>query len=256
VQHTVCYEQPLNERVRMLLRLEFLFLQITHAAAGRTPWDSRFAVQILFDIINLAHRNELKTEILKELERHSTSLSRLRQTPGVDAAALDGILQELDRSLDGMRKLDSTALEEIRQNEFLNAIRQRSNVPGGTCRFDMPALHHWLLRDESARSRQIHAWLDPFLPIQQSVGLLLKLIRASANPRPETAAQGFFQKSLDNAAPNQLVRVQLPADTDFFPEISAGRHRFSIRFMEQPNPNRRPTPTDKDVAFQLLCCVI
>lgn len=70
----VCYEQPLNERVRFLLRLEFLFQQVTHAMRGHSPWDSRFALQGLLDILALTGRNEFKGELLKELDRHATTL--------------------------------------------------------------------------------------------------------------------------------------------------------------------------------------
>ena len=62
---TVCYEQPLNERTRALLRLEFLFQQIEYATAGSSVWDSRLALQGLFDILDLTGRNELKSELLK-----------------------------------------------------------------------------------------------------------------------------------------------------------------------------------------------
>ncbi len=56
----VCYEHPLNERVRSLLRLEFLFQQVTHAVAGHSSWDSRAALQGLFDLLALTGRNEFK----------------------------------------------------------------------------------------------------------------------------------------------------------------------------------------------------
>jgi len=57
------------------------------------------------------------------------------------------------------------------------------------------------------------------------------LIRDSATLRAELAIQGFFQRGLDGTAPNQLIRVLLPAGDGIFPEISAGRHRFTIHFL-------------------------
>ncbi len=252
----VCYEQPLNERVRTLLRLEFLFRQLDHALQSSSVWDSRTALQGLFAILNLTGRNELKSELLKELDRHSASLNRLRQTEGVDIGTLGTVLEELNRVTTQIHGLDNLAQEAVRQNEFLNTVRQRSSIPGGTCTFDLPALNHWLLADDSLRSRHLQDWLSPFRPLQAGARIILQLIRASATASQEIAHQGFFQKTLDSAAPSQMVRVILPLALGVFPEVSGGKHRFSICFMAQPDPNKRPVSSPEDIHFQLTCCII
>ncbi|HXH04591.1 MAG TPA: cell division protein ZapD [Candidatus Competibacteraceae bacterium] len=253
---TVCYEQPLNERVRILLRLEFLFHQIDHALAGHSQWDSRAALQGLFDILSLTARNELKSELLKELDRHSSSLHRLRQIAEVDTQALERIQEEIAQVSRRVHSVNVQSLEAVRQNEFLNAIRQRSSIPGGTCRFDLPLLHHWLQRDSSQRQADLENWLRPLQPLAEGVETILKLIRTSATPQEEIALQGFFQKALDSSAPSQMVRVILPVELGLFAEISGGRHRFSIRFLSQPSPDRRAVPVKDDISFQLCCCII
>ena len=254
---TVCYEQPLNERTRALLRLEFLFQQIEYATAGSSVWDSRLALQGLFDILDLTGRNELKSELLKELERHATTLGRLRQTPGVHAATLDDVLAKIAQVTQRIhRKLDNPSIDAVRQTDFLSAIHKRHHVPGGVCRFDAPGLHHWLQQDGAVRNRHIQEWLEPFAPMREAVVLILQLIRDSATLRAELAVQGFFQRGLDSAASNQLIRVLLSVGDGIFPEISAGRHRFTIHFMEQPDPNRRAVQSRADIPFELACCAI
>ncbi len=244
----ICYEQPLNERVRSLLRLEFLFQQMNHALAGHSTWDSRAALLGLFDI--------LKSELLKEMERHAAALNRLRENPGVDSATLSAVLAEISLTIGLIHRLDSQALDAVRQTDFLGAIQMRSQVPGGTCRFDLPALYHWLQQDSSTRAQHLQAWSAPFGPMQEAVALVLRLIRSSAVPQPEMAVRGFFQRGLDPNAPNQLIRVLLPPGGTLFPEISGGRHRFAIRFLDQPDPNRRATQSEADVQFELACCAI
>ncbi|MGB5064880.1 MAG: cell division protein ZapD [Candidatus Competibacter sp.] len=252
----ICYEHPLNERARSLLRLEFLFQQVNHAIAGHSSWDSRTALQGLFDLLALTGRNEFKRDLLKELERHGATLSRLRQAPGVHAATLDSILAEIGSVIGQVHGLDSLVLEAVRQTDFLSSIHKRSQIPGGTCRFDLPAFYHWLQQDAPIRTSHLREWLTPLLPLQQAATLILRLIRESATPRPEIAVQGFFQRGLDSSAPHQLVRVLLPPGNPFFPEISGGRHRFAIHFLEQPNPNRRAVQISSDIAFELTCCAI
>ncbi len=253
---TVCYEQPLNERVRVLLRLEFLFHHAAHALQGESQWDSRAVLQTLFDLLSLTGRNELKAELLKEMERHSVALQRLRRNPGVDDATLDDVQEEISRTVRAVHGLNTARVEEVRQNEFLNAIRQRSSIPGGTCRFDLPALHYWLQLPSDQRVYDLERWLQPFQPLCDGVDLILRLIRHSTEPTQEVAIQGFYQRALDSSAPSQMVRVQVPDTASTFPEISGGRHRYSIRFLALRDVDQRPAQVRDDVPFLMTCCVI
>jgi len=238
------------------MRLEFLFRQVIQTAPGPSEWDSRTALQGLFEILNLTSRTELKAELLKELERHLATLNRFREMPGVDPDTLNAILVEIAQASTQLRDLGGPSLEAVRKHDFLSTIRQRSNISGGACTFDLPALHHWLQQDEAARARDLECWLQPFQSLLEAVNLILRLVRASALPRQETAIKGFFQKALNSSAPTQMVRVILPAGLAVFPEISGGRHRFSIRFMEQPDLAKRASQCNEDIDFKLVCCAI
>lgn len=256
MSQAICYEQPLNERARALLRLEFLFQHVDHALAGCATWDSRAALQGLFDILAVTGRNEFKKELLKELERHAATLGRLRQSPGVDTLMLSDVLAEIGDVISQIHRPNSLALDAVRQNEFLGVAQKRFQVPGGACQFDLPALHYWLQQESEVRNQRLREWLAPFAPMRTAVFLVLRLIRDSAALQPAVAINGFFQRPLDANAPNQLIRVCLPSGEDRFPEISGGRHRFTIRFLEQPDPNRRAVASSTDVAFDLACCII
>ncbi|MEW8525281.1 MAG: cell division protein ZapD, partial [Candidatus Thiodiazotropha endolucinida] len=69
----------MNERIRTFLRLEHLFLHVDHFRPLADTWSNRAAIDGLLSIITVFGRSDLKTEILKELERHTTSLERVRQ---------------------------------------------------------------------------------------------------------------------------------------------------------------------------------
>ena len=92
MSEVICYEQPVNERIRALLRLEFLFQKLDHALAGTSTWDSRAALQGLFAILEVTRRNEFKKELLQELERHAARLNRLERNADVDVQALTAVL--------------------------------------------------------------------------------------------------------------------------------------------------------------------
>ncbi len=253
----ICYDNPLNERVRTMLRLEFMFEQLGHAYVGDAPWNTRNALTAYFDTYNLVTRNEIKSDLLQELDRHHTNLSRLAERPGVDPGALREVLRDIAEVREQLHAAPLASAEGIRYNEFLTSIRQRSSIPGGTCSFDLPALHHWLYQNDADTRRQtLEQWHAPLAPLRQTVELLLRLIRGSTTATAEVAERGFFQRSVDGSAPAQLARVFVPKGSNVYPEFSGGKHRFSLRFMELPNPNARATQAEWDVPFELACCVI
>jgi cell division protein ZapD len=256
VANSTHYEQPLNERIRTFLRLEFLFRQAARQLAGSSQWDSRNSLHSLLEIMHIFGRTDLKTEVMKELDRHIQSLAKLEQNPNVDRSLLVGILDELDRLIDQLHGINGQVTVSLKKNEFLSAIMQRSAIPGGTCDFDLPEYHFWLQQPAEQRLRDLSGWLHNFDSIAESIQLILRLIRDSAVMRPELAPGGFFQKNLDANQPCQMVRVAVPAGAPYFAEISGGKHRFTVRFLEVPVLGERPLQTRQDVSFSLGCCII
>ena len=255
--NNICFEFPLNERIRTLLRLEFMFAQMDYALTGDTTRDTRYALQTFFETFNIITRNELKSDLLQELDRHHANLSRLAATPAVDTAVLNDILSQISECREALNQAKLVSPESVRQNEFLNALRQRTVIPGGTCSFDLPAFHHWLEHNPTeSRRAYIDEWRRPFTPLNNTVSLILGLIRESAVPEQEVAKAGYFQKALDAHTPVQMSRVIIDRGGNVFPELSGGKHRISVRFLEQPNPNARATQAEWDIPFKLVCCVI
>ena len=250
----VSYEQPLNERVRTLLRLEFIFKQAHAHTYRHSAWDSRAAINSLFDITEVFNRTDLKNEILKEMERQTNLLENLAENPHVDKKRLGEILNEMDLLIDRLYALKNQELD-IRSNDILSSIKQRINIAGGCCDFDLPAYHYWLSQAEEKRVIDLQQWFEPFDVINQSVRLILRLIRDSAQITQEVAEDGFFQKSFDSSTTCQMVRVTLAGEIPCFAEISGGKHRFTIRFME-PSLSERPVQTAHPINFKLTCCLL
>ncbi|MEZ5582414.1 MAG: cell division protein ZapD [Candidatus Competibacteraceae bacterium] len=250
----ICYEHPLNERIRLLLRLEMFFQQVHQSLTESSEWSSLLAVQGILGIFGLTGRAELKAELLKELERYAQSLNRLRQTPSVDVAILDEVLAHISQVTQRMQTLSNHTLRQVRKNEFLDTLSRRSPVQGSASAFDSPALYYWLHQDDMVRVDCLEQWLRPVQPIRDAVELLLGIIRDSAVLDEEVALQGFFQKTLDSTVPSQLIRIMLPDKSSVFPETSGSKHRLSIRFMEQHDFKERPRHCRDTIEFRLACC--
>ena len=80
----VVYEQPLNERMRTFLRLEFLYTQASYHSELPNPWSSRAAMASLLEILAITARGDSRTDVLKELERHVNVLKDYQSRTGVD----------------------------------------------------------------------------------------------------------------------------------------------------------------------------
>lgn len=257
MDQAIRYDYPLNERIRLLLRLEALFQQFAAGIGAGTHWSSRQALAALFDLLELVGRAEPKSEIVKELERQARVFDRLKERPDIDSDALDRVTREIRQAVVALSKTSPAELDELRQHVFLNAIRQRSSIPGGSCAFDLPELHHWLrLTSAEARTKQLERWLTPLAPLREGNRLILELLRGSAIPRRRVAENGRYQETLDGEPATQLLRLEIAAEQGVFPEISGDRHRFTIRFMVQDSPDDKPQPVDGDVTFRLACCAI
>lgn len=250
----IIYEQPLNEHVRVCLRLEHLFIQLQHWLPGVDAWDSRSALAALLEILNVLDRPDLKAKLVKELGRYSAQLNRFAQTPGIDQGKLTQVLRELESTAEHLHTMQGRIAQNLRDNDFLIGIRQHITNPSGGCSFDAPAYHYWIHQPAAERIAQLTQWLAGLKTIQTAVNLSLRLIRQSSAPQSHVASAGFFQTGLDANLPSQLIRVGVPETVSAYPETSVGRHGVSIRFYHL-NLTERALPVHKEVKFQMTICV-
>ncbi len=252
----IIYEQPLNERVRTFLRLEYLFDSLNFRISGNSEWDSRDALITLLNITDILSRSDIKSELIKELERHLGTLEALRSNPGVDQHKLGTIMDNISGLLITLKDKTCQPGQLIRQSDLMNSVKQRCSIPGGSCNFDLPGFHYWLNRSHNDRVMIINRLCEDLQIIREGIDLALHMIRNSTVPTREQAENGFFQKPFDTNLSCHLVRVVLNEGSKYYPEISGGKHRFTIRFMEQPDSSARPHQSKDAVDFVLHCCIL
>lgn len=250
----ITYEFPLTERIRVFIRLEQLFNQFNHFLNGTSVWDKRAALNVLLDIMTIFSRNDLKSELLKELDRHSKVLNKLAHSHGVDSGKLNQLLNDVSQTSKKLYASSGKIGIHVMESDLFQSIAQRSSIPGGTCSFDLPEFHFWLEQEESIRLKDLQQWSSPFSDIRNAINLILNLIRNSSDETEEVAKAGFFQISLDHSQPYQLLKVSLDKSLHCFAEISGGKHRCTVRFMVPSNDEKRPLQSSSDVPFTLSCC--
>lgn len=222
---------------------------------GYSVWDSRATICSILDITNIINRIDLRSELIKELERQSKALMAISASPNVDSSILDETLSKLKNYTQTLKAMPKALHSDLSQNELLKSIRQRESVPGGTCEFDMPAYNFWLKQEPELRIQLLETWLNHLEHYRMSIDLVLSLLRDSAINTPIKAEEGFYQQALDTSTAFQLIRVVLPEKSDYYAEISGGKHRFSVRFM-LPTSSEKASPTNQSVDFQLSCCAL
>lgn len=248
------YEQPLSERMRTYLRLEFLYRQTQFHQANQDGWSTRAAMSSMLEILAITARGDCRTDALKELERQLALLHEFRSRAGVDGERLHTIMTQLAAHRTELNAAGSIFMANLRDSEFLSAIRHRSAIPGGTCEFDLRDYFHWLNQPFETRQQDFEAWMKDIRTLCEATIYLLWVTRQNARPRREVAAGGNFHLNFDRDAPCQLLRITLPAGTDLFPEVSGSHYRCSIRFMQWQGVSTRPTQTTQDVPFLLTTC--
>jgi len=246
------YEFPLNEKVRTLLRLEDLFARTGHFIGYAHGIDHHAALLTLFEILEVASRADLKSELLQELERQKRALSPLHNNPAISQDALDDILAEIDGASTGILAMPGKTGQHLRENEWLMGIKQRAVMPGGTCEFDLPSYHYWQEQDAGSRREHLQAWLAPFLPLRTGLEIVLRLLRESGKVHHFTAHRGTFQQ-MQGGRTAQMLCVSMSSELACIPEVGANKYAINIRFIAADYA-AKTTLFEHDVPFDLTFC--
>jgi cell division protein ZapD len=248
----ISYEYPLNERIRTLLRLEDIFARVAYFIAQTHRQEHHAALLALFEIIEVACRADLKSDLLQELERQKQILEPLRNNPAISEEALDILLKDIDKTTASLHGMLGKVGQHMRESEWLMGIKQRSNLPGGVCEFDLPSYHYWLSQDVELRRSELTSWLKPMLPINDGIRIVMRMLRDSGKAVHYVAHNGSFQQMLSGRVV-QMLRVRLADDLPCFPEISANKYAINIRYTALGG-TQKPHPCEQDVDFEMMLC--
>lgn len=249
----ILYEYPFNERIRTYLRLEHLFRRLAELVPRDHAIDHHYALATVFEVMDVAARADLKTDVMKDLDRQRTLLAGYRGNPAVSEQVLDEAIGKLDRSFNLLNTIPGKAGQSLTENDWLMSIRSRISIPGGTCEFDLPAYYAWQHRTPQERRADLERWAGALGPLAESVHMLLKLLRDSGTPQKVVAAGGQLQQNLPQGRSFQLLRLRIDPARGLVPEISGNRLMISVRLMRQEAADKLQ-PANEDATFELTLC--
>lgn len=249
----ILYEYPFNERIRTYLRLEHLFERLFSLIDRSHELDHHFALVTLFEILSVSARAELKSDVLKDLDRQRQIMYAYRGNPDIASDVLENLVTQLSSCILELTNAPNKLGRALEENEWLKSIRSRTSIPGGTCNFDLPAYHAWQQYPAPQRQSDLSAWVETLLPMSNAIKVSLGLLRDSGSPQKIVALGGQFQQNLPQGRTFQLLRLALDPALGAIPEISANRLVASIRFVQQ-SIHERVQPIAADIAFELALC--
>lgn len=240
------FEHPLTEKVRIYLRVETLLRQLHKSAKFESPLDDQIFFRSLFDLMDLFEQIHVKSELTKELEKQKLTFKAWANVPGVDQTLLNKVLSDIENSFREVMAAERFGVS-LKEDRFLNTIRQRFSLPGGHCCFDLPALHYWQHLPIEKRLVDVDKWLTTLAPLHHALELLLKLIRETGRDKPQIARNGFFQSDANDAS---VLRLEIPSEFGVYPMISGHKNRFVIKFISFDSG----MAYSQDVEFTLAVC--
>jgi cell division protein ZapD len=246
------YEYPFNERIRTLLRLEDLFTKVLHHVEVGHEYSHHAALISVLQMLDIIDRADLKVDLLQELDRQKANMHHLRGNPDISEKMLNKIIEKLEFASAGLRVDNMKLGQLLRDNEWLMSVKQRANIPGGVCEFDLPSYHHWLSLGVERRKQDFEQWLTRLMPMHTAIGIILEILRGSGDVIKHTARNGVFQQLLGGVKPAQMLRITTQ-NSQCFPEVSANKYAINIRF-HSLDFVQKPKLCDHDIHFSMTIC--
>ena len=250
----ITFEQPLNQRIRVFMRVQQLAARFDHHANADCAWDIHTAVLLLIDLHDIADRTDLKVEAMKELERQSQSLSQFSGSCAIDDHCLNEMLERQRACITQLHEHNGQMAQTVKRSAFLNNVRQRCAVSGSPCSSDLPVYYHWLNASIDQCKTKLQEWMKPYRVALKAIDLALSTIRNSTYFEALEASDGFYPLTLNPKRLVQLIRVKTPGN--IFPQISGNKYLVSLQFFRYTSTSQESLQAIENIKFELAVCTI
>ncbi len=245
------YEQPLNEKIRLFMRLTFLMERFNHHLEDPTPENCQAAVMVLLELYNLSSRLDVKNAALHVLDFQTQAVRHAEGVEGIDTAKATRMLEKLEDKSKRLYSFRGQLGQHLKVHNFLNILKQRASIAGGINRMDIPLFNYWLSLPEKIKVEDLRGWVRPYDIAFEAIQLLMELIYSGPTTQAAVAKGGFYQETLNSSKDYQVLQIELKDDSPYYPEISAGKQRFSIRFVDSSQLEEKGKQIISDVDFIL-----
>lgn len=245
------YKQPLNEKMRLFMRLSYLMKRFSHHLDDPTPTNCQAAIMVLLELYNLSSRLDVKNAALHVLDLQTHSIRQIEGAEGVDKGKAERVLEKLEEKSKQLYSFRGQLGQQLKSHNFLNILRQRASIAGGINDLDVPLFNYWLNRPAKERAKDLRGWAKPYAIAFEAIELLMDLTYRGEEAQQVVAEGGFYQSTLSPERDHQILSIELPDNSSIYPEVSAGKQRFSVRFVDASNLEEKGKQIVENVDFTL-----
>lgn len=225
----ICYLFPLTKRARLFLKLDLCFKEALLFQEKNDYYTARWAIERLFEILQLIERVEIKMELYKEGERFPQ----------------EELLQQL---LLKLRDHPGKVGECLRNDVCLMALQKRFFQTTGACVFDAPSLHSWLSLEPQGRAADWQRLNAPLNDLQKVVSELIKTYEKYFSFKTCIAQNGLLHHQ---PQPNSSLLCVRFSKTSLVPEASFSPKAVFVKIWEQHSLLAKKSPVQDDVVFEI-----
>lgn len=233
------------------MRMSYLIKRFNFHLENPTPENCQAAIVVLLELYNLSSRLDVKNAALHVLDVQTQAVRLVEGMEGVDSARVARILEKLETKSKRLYSFRGQLGQHLKSHNFLNILKQRSSIAGGITDIDVPLFNFWLNLSEHQRTNDLRSWVRPYEIAFEAVQLLMDLIYQGIQTSQAVAPGGFYQATLSHEIDYQLISIELDERAKLYPEISAGKQRFSVRFVDASNLEEKGKQILEDVKFTL-----
>ena len=109
------YEEPVQEKVRKFLKLEYLFDRIYHFKSKEDKRENYTALVALYDLYEILSRSDIKSELIREVETHNTYFNKIKdsQSSNTDQSKLNSVIEKQELLLKLLYSVESNYLDYL-----------------------------------------------------------------------------------------------------------------------------------------------
>ena len=233
------------------MRLCFLMKRFNYHLEDPTPENCQAAIMVLLELYNLSSRLDVKNAALHVLDLQSQAINQADGVQGADSAHILKILATLDEKSKRLHSFRGQLGQHLKTHSFLNALRQRASIAGGINGLDIPLFNYWLYQPDTKRVEDLRTWVRPYEIAFEAIQILMDFIYQGIDEQTIVAESGFYQSPLNHDKNYQILAIEIPDNTRVYPEISAGKQRFSVRFVDASSLEEKGKQITDNVEFKL-----
>ena len=106
------YEEPVQEKIRKFIKIEFLLSKIYHFKGKENKNDNYVALLSLCELYEILSRSDIKSELIREVENHNSYFLKIKDLSGIgaDENKLNSVLEKQNMLLQLIHSVEQIIL--------------------------------------------------------------------------------------------------------------------------------------------------